>query len=159
MDTEESTTSRGSMLGQSLIPRGKVTGFIAKQRLAFATRRLEHEMVEIVNLVEGHKAVDLPPGHVYYQLLLKRAKHAISQYQTAVGQLGFPMPTYHDVAMGMPALKEIEDLASAAGGQGMVKQVATALPLVAVVLGLSGTFVFTVCQVMHYYLIHWLGVR
>lgn len=135
--------------------RRSVSGFITEQKSAAAKRGLENELLRIVNLVEGHKTQGLPPGHLYYKLLEKRAKCAIVHYQDKIEQLGLPRPLFQDVAMSVPALKEIEDLASGEAQSNVVPKVGIGVMLA----GMIGTVVIAGCHNLYLVLTHWANIR
>lgn len=132
-----------------------VSGFLQDQRAAAAKRHLENELVTIVNLVEGHKTQGLPPGHLYYKLLEKRARFAIMNYQDKAEQLGLARPLFQDVAMSIPALKEVEDLASGEAQSDMVPKVGIGV----MIGGLIATVAIAACHNLYIVLTHWANVR
>lgn len=138
----------------NIIERG--SKWIRKRRLDMEKHGLERRLAKIVDLVEGHKAASLPPGHVYYQRLLSEARGSIASFQSGAKELGFTAPSYEEIAMGIPSLKEIEDLAAGRVSGGLVATMTTAVPIATLILSVTVTIVYTLCQVIHYYLQHWL---
>lgn len=84
---------------------------INKIKVSVAKRELENELAKTIRLVESHKAVGLPAGHEHYKALRDRAINSIANYQQEVHNLEGKDVSYESIAVGIPALKEIEDMA------------------------------------------------
>lgn len=141
--------------------KGKgVFTFMKQMRLDLAKRKLEGELTRLINLMEGHKAVSLPAGHLYYRMLEARAQKAIVDYQDYATKLGFPVADYNDIALGAPMLRELEQMSSGTTGDSAVPKVVGAAVVGTFIVGTAGTLILAVWHNMflwatHYANIHW----
>jgi hypothetical protein len=134
--------------------------FINKQRVAFAKKTLEGNLREIVDLTQGHKATGLPPGHEYYQRLQNRSLDSIMNYQKRCEELGTLAPTREEIAVGVPMLTELNNLASGCDTKAQKTGELVGKLIAATFFG--GTVLTMVLAIWHdlyLMLTHWVNVR
>lgn len=106
--------------------RTRVSAFLSSRRSSASKRNLEHQVKQFMEIADGHKEAGLPAGHPYYQKLLVKVNALIEQFLVNQKSLGFDA-TYDDVAMGMPKLRELNQLANPSqAGQSKAIQIASA---------------------------------
>lgn len=81
-------------------------------RASFAKRKLQGELKSTIDIMEGHKELNLPAKHPFYSALDKRAHELMVDYQKSMVALGKPKPDMFLIMMGAPKLRELQSLAS-----------------------------------------------
>lgn len=109
-------------------------------------RALEGKLALSINTMEGHKAAGLPTGHLYYQLLWENSRDSITEFCKKYGT------SFAKVAMGVPMLREMENLAKKNGEPSRILPIGIGIVLAAI----SGTVVLAMCHNLYAYLIHWV---
>lgn len=136
--------------------RKRVSDWITSQRFEMARRHLESEIEKAVSLVQGHKEAGLPSGHAHYGKLLSRVVEAIAAFQEQARQLNLPVPDTSDVEASIPALRDIQEMASGSPSGLINSETIKAVAIGFAFLTFGGTVVYTVCQVLHHYMIRLL---
>jgi len=109
-------------------------------------RTLSSNLAEVIDKMEGHKAVDLPAGHEYYKLLLKQANAVIGTYCNRY------QISYDDVAVGVPKVRELRTLADGVPESGRIASVG----FIAIIGSVAATVLAAGCHNLYLYLTHWV---
>lgn len=131
----------------------RLKAVIQQQRLQFAKRSLESKLREVVDLMEGHKALSIPTGDFAYKTLYDRAKKAIEAYQKSHVDLCGSTITFNEVEIGAPQIKELEMLSL---GRSFKKHLSDREKLIGVLaFGPMLTLYIAECHNLYVWLTHW----
>lgn len=115
---------------------------VSERRTKWDKRALESKLVKYINLMEAHKAADLPAGHPYYVTLNAKATADILNFCRVHSTY-----CYDDIAVGVPPLVEMKRLAAGKTGSNFL-----GVGIVAVTVILTATILAAGCHNLYVYL-------
>lgn len=86
-------------------------------RYSIAKSTCQKQVAQVIELMQGHKSAGRPSGDLIYKRLQNRVLSALSDLQNEAKKLGFEEPTLASLEEGIPALRELDMLTSAATPQ------------------------------------------
>lgn len=133
----------------------RVSATFNKQRLYFSKRELEGKLTQAIDIMNGHKEQNLPVGHLYYQMLWKNATAAIADFRNEAKELTDTAPSWADIMLGVPALRELESMATSKPGKDSVMYARVKeMTLGASILIFASCFVYAGWHVLYILLTH-----